>query len=261
MFVGIIFDARKYGTKEPEELVNGDKISSIRKNVVDALNGSSPSYSYKAKKNFILVKANRRENDISSESNAVKSIKIRGSFENFNAFKKKTWKSARIDSIAYSGFDGKIAVKGVSRSDSLGTLGMWGNLSGQRFASNLFKGDDIIYSPQKDRTNHRLRGYGGDDTFFLYGAEEVYCDQGAERVIITRKALQYLGGPECMGIWIRKASLLDGDTVEISGRDDSMTLNQYGASAAYSLVSNNDRCGESVAIDAVKGGIVYADFF
>ena len=67
---------------------------------------------------------------------------------------------------------------------------------------NLFKGDDVIYSPQRDRTNHKLRGYGGDDTFFLYGAEEVECDKGAERVVVTKRAVQYLGGSECLGIWI-----------------------------------------------------------
>jgi len=259
--MGIVFDARKYNSGESYdgELGNGDEVVHIRKIVVDALNENIPGYSYKVKKKSILIKGMQDPGSYPQADRRVKSIKIKGAFQGLDISNKKTWSQAKIDSIVYGGVDGKIQIKGVKKADSLGSLGMWDRLSDKKFVSNLFDGDDIIYSTQKHRTTHKLKGYGGDDTFYLYGAEEVNCDNGAERVVVTKKALKYLGGGRnCMGIWIRKANLLEGDAVQIEGRESAMTLDEGRSSVAYSLGRTN--CGDSVDIDAVNGQPVYADF-
>ena len=192
--MGIIFDARKYDTGESYDgqLDNGGEVVHIRKIVIDALNEYIPGYRCRIKKNTILIKGSQDPSRYPDADRRVEFVKLKGSFQGFDISKKKTWATAKIDSILYGGLDGKIKIKNAIKVDSLGALSSWNKLSDRKLVSSVFEGDDIIHSAQRPGGGRGLRGYAGNDTIYVHdGATIVDCDEGADRIVVTKKASKF----------------------------------------------------------------------
>ena len=229
--MGIVFDARKFNSKRSPngELSNAYEISRIVYLAVDALEGSD-NLSFKLNKNLLSIKGKRSK---FSGDQTFNSLKIKGSFGNIDPENEKTWKSATVDQIQYKGREGIINIREIGDKGSLGTLYDWDNT--ERVIEFLFRGDDIIYSDKNVRTDHNLRGYGGDDIMYLYGGESAEGGKGKDKFVVTKEAVKYMQTKrrDVDDIFIDDASSSEGDTVEILGNPKDFSLYTNGRQLEY----------------------------
>lgn len=222
---------------------------------MSSLVDNSFDYTFQIKKNLILVRG--RQSRLQDPN--FKEIKIKGSFNSLDLSDKKTWKSASIDSIAYNGRDGKIKIKELEDSGSLGSLQDWDKLSDSKFGEKIFSGDDIIYSTKKHRTDHAIEGGGGDDEMLLYGGEDAEGGPGSDRFIVTQDAVKYfLRKRGAQDINISNSSLSEGDSVSINGEESDFILQDQSLSnrsITYSAKFSD------INIDFQNRQPIYADFF
>ena len=220
--MGIIFDGRKFNSKRsPQgELNNVSEMNRFSEIARDALQGDD-YLSFKLTKNSLVVKSKATR---FSGDPTLKTLTIKGSFDDVDPNDEKTWKSAKVDKISYKGKDGIINVKETGNKGSLGSLYDWENV--ERFDEFVFRGDDIIYSDKKTRSDHSLSGYDGDDTFYLYSEEDVEGGKGKDKFIVTKNAVKYKKrkGGDAEGIQIDDASSVQGDIVEIAGNESVFNI-------------------------------------
>lgn len=249
--MGIIFDGRKFNSKRSPngELSNASEISRIVYLTLDALEGYN-NLSFKLNKNLLTIKGKRAK---FSGDQTFNSLRIKGSFDDLDPRNEKTWKSASVEQIQYKGRDGIINIKEIGDKGSLGTLYDWDNID--RVDEFLFRGDDIIYSDKNVRTDHNLKGYGGDDTMYLYGGEGAEGGKGKDRFIVTKEAVKYMQTKKrnVDDVYIDDASASEGDKVEIFGNPKDFSLYTSGRQLEYET-----DYGE-INIES-KGGRVLADF-
>ena len=251
--MGIIFDGRKFNSRRSQngELSNDSEMSRIIYLTLNALDGDEDdNLSFKLNKNLLVVKGKRTK---FSGDRTFNSLKIKGSFENIDPIDEKSWKSADIDSIKYKGKDGIIKVREIGDKASLGTLNDWDRI--ERIEEFMFRGDDIIYSAKNIRTDHDIRGYGGNDTLYLYGGESAEGGKGKDRFLVTKEAVKYMQTRkrDVESIFIDDASSAEGDIVEIFGSPNDFSLDTSGRELEY------ETDFARINIES-KRGRVFADF-
>ena len=221
--MGISFDARKFDSRKSEnrELQNVDEIQRIRRCTMEALTDNPFNYTFRIKKNSIVIAGKQSR----LQDSNLKSIKIKGAFENLVLSEKHTWKTALINSITYSGRDGKLKVTEVGSSGSLGSLKDWDRLSDPKFGSKIFNGDDIIYSTKKHRTDHGIKGGRGKDQIYLYGGEDAEGGSDSDQFVVTKEAVKYLlQNKNAQDINIKDSSLSEGDKLVIMGKESDFPI-------------------------------------
>ena len=69
------------------------------------------------------------------------------------------------------------------------------------------------------RAYHALSGFGGDDTFYVYGGESVLSGKGEDKVVVTKLAVKYMKTKkrDAQSIYIDDTSSVQGDSVLIDG--------------------------------------------
>ena len=252
--MGIIFDGRKF--KSPDGVSNGPEIDRFSSIATNALEGDD-IYSFKLKKNSLVVKSKATR---FSGDPTLKTLTIKGSFENVDPNDEKTWKSAKVDNIKYKGKDGIILVKETGDKDSLGSLYDWKNV--ERFDEFVFRGDDIIYSDKKisSSSSNYLRGFNGNDTFYLNGGEDVEGGKGKDKSVVTKNAVKsFKSKGKWRSIEINDANSVEGDTVEVNGKESNLPSVESFRQDKYVSYTDEDEGSEFMFIDFIKQP-VFADF-
>lgn len=166
----------------------------------------------------------------------MKTLTIKGSFEDVDPDDQKTWKSAKVEKIRYKGKEGIIDVRETGNKGSLGSLYDWANI--ERIDEYLFRGDDIVYSSKinsgsRGGLKDDLEAYGGDDTFYVYKNSDVEGGKGKDKTIVTKEAINYFRSINIDGnetnIAILDANSRKGDAVKVLTSKGDISFQVYNS--------------------------------